>query len=81
MAFACEVLKDMRDMVSVETVAMSRWRPSRPGRISAIHHYGESWQPWDHRLEMKIWRLFRVKRHPLVTWHIRHWLRLIGINF
>lgn len=47
----------------------------------AIHHYGESWQPWDHRLEMKIWRLFRVKRHPLVTWHIRHWLRLIGINF
>lgn len=47
----------------------------------AIHHYGESWQPWDHRLEMTIWRLFRVKKHPLITWHIRHWLGLIGINF
>lgn len=38
----------------------------------SIHHYGESWQPWDHHLEMKLWRLLGVKQHPLLTWHIHH---------
>ena len=47
----------------------------------AIHHYGESWQPWDHKLEMQIWRLFGVENHPLITWHIRHWLSKISKRF
>lgn len=46
----------------------------------AIHHYGETWQPWEHKLEMKIWRLLGIKNHPLISWHIDHWLSKLGIK-
>lgn len=45
-----------------------------------IHHYGATWQPWEHNLEMKIWRLLGVKDHPLISWHIDHWLCKMGIK-
>ena len=46
----------------------------------SIHHYGETWQPWEHKMEMKIWRMLGIKKHPLITWHIDHWLEMIGIK-
>lgn len=39
-----------------------------------IHHFAGSWIPWGQRLEMKIWRLTGIKKHPLLSWHINRWL-------
>lgn len=39
-----------------------------------IHHFAGSWIPWEQRLEMKMWRLTGIKKHPLLLWHINRWL-------
>lgn len=46
----------------------------------SIHHYGATWQPWEHNFEMKIWRFLGIKKHPLISWHIDFWLNKIGIK-
>lgn len=45
-----------------------------------IHHFSGSWQPWEIRLENKIWRMLRIKKHPLFTWHLHYWSGKVGFK-
>lgn len=46
----------------------------------AIHHYGATWKPWEQKLEIRMWQLLGIKKHPLLTWHIDKYLIGIGVK-